>query len=192
MRERTLGPTPERLKKAGDAVEVSSADESEHWRAVRLTDDKPLEYLQSRDLITSDQYQAGSMFYRDWYMGLGSSDKATDPSRIVVDGGGYDPIEDRRLFCLHRWKRAVQAVGLVHSTVLTDVVLHGIALHEWGTKFFGQKNRERARQAGITATILALEALVIHYYGPRKGGIRTVHVAQDYRPDILAEVEGSE
>lgn len=187
MRERTLGPTPERLKKAGDAVEVSSADETEHWRAVRLTDDKPLEYLQSRDLITSDQYQAGSMFYRDWYIGIASADRATDPSRIVVDGGGADPAEDHRLFCLTRWKKAVEGVGLVHSTVLGDLICRGYQFHVWGEKFFGQKNRERARQAGINATILALEALVIHYYGPRKGGIRTRHMAADYRPDILAE-----
>lgn len=184
--DRTIGPTPERLAKAGDAVEVFTPEKSQHWRACRLTDDKPLEYLRSRDMLTRDQFVAGEQFYRDWYFGIGSADKAMDPSRIVVDGGGYDPIEDKRLFYQHRWKKAVQAVGLIHYTTLTHIVLEGIALHVWGAKYFGHKNRERARQAGITATILALDALAVHYFGRKSAGLRTVHV-DGYRPKIMPE-----
>lgn len=185
-RQRTIGPTPERLRMAGDAVEAYTAEENENWRSIRLLDNHPLEYLRNRECITGDQYSAGQQFYSDWYFGGLAASGVIDPGRIIVDGGQTEAASDRRLFALGRWQKAIREIGLVHSTTLTDLLLTEQKLHEWGARRFGQANRERARQAAITALVLALEQLDIHYHGPRRNRTRTAH-AEGYRPTVLAD-----
>ena len=184
--DRTIGPTPERLAKAGDAVEVFTPDQNEHWKAIRLLDAHVLEYLRKRECITGDQHSAGHQFYSDWYYAGLANSGVIDPGRIVVDGGQIEPAGDRRLFALSRWQKAVQGVGRVHSTTLIDLLLTEQPLHVWGARRFGQANRERARQAAITALVLALEQLDIHYHGPRHTRTRSAHI-DGYRPEIMPE-----
>lgn len=181
--DRPIGPTPERLRMAGEDVEAVSAIENEHWQAIRLLDNHPLEYLRKRDCITGNQHSAGHQFYSDWYFGGLANSGVIDPGRIIVDGGGGDPHGERRMFALTRWQKAVKALGMVHSTTLIDLLLMEQKFHEWGLRRFNQANRERARQAAITAMVLALEQLDIHYHGPRRSRMRDSHVG-DYRPAI--------
>jgi len=168
-----MGPTRERLRMAAeDEIEIVSAIENEHWQAVRLLDNHPLEYLRRRECITGDQYSAGQQFYSDWYFGGLAASGVIDPGRVIVDGGQIEPAGDRRLFALSRWQKAVRQVGKVHSTTLIDLILTEQKLHAWGARRFNQANRERARQAAITALVLALEQLDVHYHGNRRNQMR--------------------
>lgn len=180
-----MGPTRERLRMAAeDEIEIVSAIENEHWQAVRLLDNHPLEYLRRRECITGDQYSAGQQFYSDWYFGGLAASGVIDPGRVIVDGGQIEPAGDRRLFALSRWQKAVRQVGKVHSTTLIDLILTEQKLHAWGARRFNQANRERARQAAITALVLALEQLDVHYHGNKRNQMRAAH-AEDYRPNII-------
>jgi hypothetical protein len=179
------GPTPERLAKAKeDEVEVVTPDESEHWRAMRLTDAHVLEYLRSRSCISSGQYEAGHRFYSDWYHAGLAASGVIDPGRVIVDCSSSEHASDRKLTALHQWQRAVQAVGMIHSTILVDILLMEERLEDWGRRRRGQASVKLARHAAITAISLALEALDHHYHPPRRDRTRSSH-APGYRPTII-------
>lgn len=169
---------------AGEAVEAFTPDKNEHWRAIRMLDNHPLEFLRGRDCITGDQYSAGQQFYSDWYYGGLAASGVIDPGRVIVDGGQIEHTSDRKLFALSRWQKAVRGVGKVHANTLIDLLLTEEPMHAWGARRFGQANRGRARQSAITAVVLALEELAIHYFGPRHAGTRVGHT-EDYRPTIV-------
>lgn len=187
-----LGPTPERLAMAGDSIEFMEAAKNEHWRAIRMLDNHVLEFLYSRASLTISQYNAGIQFYEDWYNSGQANSGVIDPGRIVVDGGQVDHMTDRNLDAQQYFKRAVQAVGMVHSTVLTDVVLLEMTLEDWGRKYHGYKNAKDAKKAGKISLVNALTQLDFHYHGQRrKNPSRTCH-EPDYRPEISPQsVEAS-
>jgi hypothetical protein len=184
-----MGPTRERLAKAlEDQIEIVTPDESEHWRAIRMLDGHVLEYLRSRECIDQGQYSAGYRFYRDWYdAGLAASG-VIDPGRVIVDNGNAGSSGEHRLAALTSWQRAVRAVGLIHSTILVDLLLTEERLEDWGRRRRRQNNAKLARQAAITAISLALEALDHHYHPPRRDRTRASH-APDYRPTIDAQTQ---
>jgi hypothetical protein len=179
----TIGPTPERLAKAGEDVEAFTPDANLHHRAIRMLDGHILEQLASRDVISGDQYNAGTQFFADWYFSGLAASGVIDPGRVIVDGGETMRESDRKLSAMTRWKRAVQAVGMVHSNVLTAVVLLEESLTVYGRRRFHQKNEKLARLAATTALQGALEQLDCHYYGQRKTATRASHV-DGYRPEI--------
>lgn len=186
MSRKPIGPTPERLAKANGEFEEFTADQTEHWRAIRMLDNHVLEFLQSRRIISGDQYCAGAQFYDDWYKAGMAASGVIDPGRVIVDGGKVDLISDVKLEALGQWTKAVQAVGKVHSGVLIDILLVEETLLDWGRRRFGYKNEKQAKQAATTAIKLALEALDYYYHGQRKQRIRSAH-APDYRPEIDPE-----
>lgn len=169
----TIGPTPERLRKAGRDVEAFTPDESIHHRAIRMLDGHVLARLVSRAVITGDQFNAGTQFYGDWYTSGLAASGVIDPGRVIVDGGDPMRESDRKLAAMTRYKRAVQAIGLIHSTVLTDLLLLEQNLEAWGRRWRGYKNRKQAIQCAQDALVFALDALVNHYYGRR-------HMAPSY------------
>lgn len=182
--DRPIGPTPERLRKAGRDVEVFAPDENIHHRAIRLMDGHVLARLASRGTITGDQHGAGQQFYLDWYHGRMSGSGVIDPARVVVDGGAGRQESDRQLSALTRYRRAVQAVGLIHSTVLADIVLIEEPLESWGRRHRGYRARKQAVEYATAALVLALDALVLHYYGPRR--MRPCYgMAEGARPGIV-------
>jgi hypothetical protein len=189
-RARTTGPTPERLAKAGDQVEAFTAADSVHHQALRMLDGHPLERLASRGVITGDQYQAGTRFYGDWYYSGLAASGVIDPARDVVDGGLIMHESDRKLAAMTSYKRAVEAIGVIHSTVITDLVLFEQPIEEWGRKWFRQKAPKLAKVQAHAALILALQALDHHYYGQRKTRPYVAH-ADDYRPTIHTADEKS-
>jgi hypothetical protein len=181
---RPIGPTPERLAKAGEQVEVYTPEQSQNWRAIRLSDESPLEYLQSRGVITGDQYAAGMRYYGDWYMAGLAYSGTIDPSREHVDGGRVEPWSDRQMDAMTRYNRAMKAIGILAS-VLSDVLTNHrpMRLEDYGRLKCGHKNVKLARFAAREQFKLALQALDHHYYGQRRTRPHVAH-AEDYRPEI--------
>jgi hypothetical protein len=190
MTERTLGPTPERLRMAGDAVEAYTPEENTNWRAVRLLDNHVLEDMRSRRAISGDQYNAGMRFYGDWYLSGLANSGVIDPGRIIVDGGKMDHLNDVKLSALNRWQKAVQALGMVQSQVLTAILLTEESLESYGRRRCGQNNGKLAKVAAAAILKHALDALDYYYYGRRETKVRAAHAA-DYRPDIVADEAGA-
>lgn len=189
-RQRTLGPTPERLRMAGDQVEAFTPDENENWRAVRLLDKHVLESMRSRGAISGDQYNAGMRFFSDWYLAGLSNSGVIDPGRVIVDGGKIDHMNDIKLAALTRHHRAIQALGLIVSHVLTCVLLVEEDLESYGQRVCGQRNPKLARLAAAERLKQSLSALDYYYYGQRKTNVRAAHAA-DYRPAIIADDEAT-
>lgn len=189
-RHHSLGPTPERLAKAGNQVEAFTAADSVHHQAIRMLDGHPLERLASRGVITGDQYQAGTRFYGDWYYSGLAASGVIDPAREVVDGGLIMHESDRKLAAMTAYKRAIKAIGVIHSTVITDLVLLEEPAEDWGRRWFRQKSPKLAKAHAHSALILALQALDHHYYGQRTRRPHVTH-AEDYRPEIVAPETGS-
>lgn len=187
---RTIGPTPERLAKAGEQVEAFSAGDHVHHQALRMLDGHILERLASRNVITGDQYHAGTRFYGDWYYSGLAASGVIDPARETVDGGLIMHESDRKLAAMTAYKRAVMAIGRVHSTVIADLVLREQNVEAWGRKWFGQKAPKLARAQAHAALILALTALDHHYYGQRTRRPHVAHAA-DYRPKIVPPETGA-
>lgn len=170
---------------AGDAVEIYTPDKTENWRAIRLSDESPLEYLQSRGVLTGDQYAAGMQYYSDWYKSGLANSGVIDPGRVVVDGGQVEHFNDRKLDAMTRYNRALKAVGAVLGGVLSDLLASPspIPLVEYGRRRHGQKSPKLARLAATASFKLALDALDYHYHGRRDSRTRVSHAA-DYRPEI--------
>lgn len=179
--ERHIGPTPERLARAGEDVEVFTPDKSENWRTVRMLDGNVLDKLASRSVITGDQYAAGCRFYADWYRAGLAASGVIDPGRVIVDGGLRENFSDHKMEAAHRWNKAIRAIGKVHSLVLIDVVLHEKPLEEYGRKRYGSTSPKIAKRDATVALIDALTSLDYHYYGVREDKMRSM---RRERPEI--------
>lgn len=182
-----VGPTKERLAKAGEDVEDFIAKEdaqtvSEQVLTVRLLDGSVLDMLLSRGSITGDQYHAGGQLYADWYYS-GLALGAIDPLIDRVDNAVATGDADRQLDAMTRYRQAIAAVGMVHAHVLTAVVLLEESLGGYGLRRFEIKDWFYARKLTIAVLKAALDQLDYHYYGKRKGIYRHGH-ATDYRPAI--------
>jgi hypothetical protein len=184
--DRTIGPTPERLLMAGDSVEVFTPSENENWRAIRLLDKHVLEEMRSRKAISGDQYSAGMRFYGDWFLSGLANSGVIDPGRIIVDGGKMDYLNDIKMSALTRHHRAIQALGLIVSHVLTCVLLTEESLQSYGHRVCGYKNPKQAKLAASERLKQSLAALDYYYYGKRETKVRSAH-AEDYRPSVMAD-----
>lgn len=187
-----IGPTPERLAKAGRAVEPFTVGDNVNHAAIRMLDGHILERLATRKVISGDQYHAGTRFYSDWYHSGLAASGVIDPSKDVVDGGkGYSDTE-RKLQAMTAYKNAVKAIGKIHSTVVTDLVLLEQSLEEWSHRWFHQKSPKLARNQAHAALILALAALDYYYYGQRKERSRSAHFAGNKPPISPDDTDGKD
>jgi hypothetical protein len=167
---RYVGPTPERLAMAGRNIEPVASETG--YETIRMLDGSTLDRLASRSVITGDQYHAGSRFYLDWYSSGLAASGVIDPGRVVVDGRRGHQESERRLQAMTAYKDAVRAVGRIHSTVLTDLVLLEKSVEDWGRRWFRQKAPKLAKAQAHAALIMALTALDHHYYGQRRARTR--------------------
>ncbi len=186
MTDDRQGPTPERLRRAGDeyertVVEVTEGGDKVPQSVLRMLDGSAVGLLFSRGVITSDQHAAGARLYADWYNAKLAGSGVIDPGRVVVDGGKNDPTPDHVLEAAGNFTRAITSVGKVHSNVLIDVVLLEMKLAEYGKKRFQLKDEKDCRLKASAALQLALEQLDLHYYGQRKTRMQH-HGIDDYRP----------
>jgi hypothetical protein len=159
-------PTPERVAMAGDAI--SSHKTAEGRTAFRFTDGDILEHMQARGMIDGDQYSAGKQFTTDWHQSGLAASGVVDPGRVIVDGGNPEPALIHRLECAQKWATACRAIGVVHCHPLTDMVLLDTPATVYAMRCLGQRDAKKARLAAYTVLRIALDALVIHYYGARK------------------------
>lgn len=90
----TIGPTIERLRKAGRDVEAFTPDENLHHKAIRLLDGHVLARLAVRGTITGDQQGAGTQFYADWYTSGLAASGVIDTLNRAMTGGDENSGED--------------------------------------------------------------------------------------------------
>jgi hypothetical protein len=165
------GPTPQRLAMAGDDVEdfVTSAGRL----TKRLLDGHPLERMNNRGMLSGDQYVAGWAFCEDHYFSGLEANGVVDPTREIVDGGTHKPMNDRQLDALFRWKRAVQAVGPIHSRVLICMLILEESALSYGRRTYRRTQAKGAKLAANTALVDALQSLDWHYHGQRRNPTRS-------------------
>jgi hypothetical protein len=179
-------PTSERLAKAGDDVEDFISSDDHLTR--RMLDGSILDRLWSRQTIDGDQYNAGVKYYKDWYLGGFAASGVVDATKPYVDGG--DPMAGQtvRLHHANRFGKAAIAIGRVLSSIVGDAVLHEQPMDFLCHRYSKSTDRDRARADVITVMKLGLDALALHYFGPR--GRRSHYHREDEatnRPDLREE-----
>ena len=189
--DRTIGPTPERLVKAGDAVEVFTPDENEHWKAIRIHD-SPLAKLAIQKNkakgITGEQFQAGLRFYADAYAAGQIPSGAMDMTRIRVDCEGYKDIPARKIAAQTRYNRTLKALDSDKYHILSWVVLREVDLNTYAATNYPQFRQHREQRA-IALNLLraALDQLDGLYYPKRKSAAMVSAMLDGARPQIVPE-----
>jgi hypothetical protein len=172
-------PTPERITQANGSHHPEKTDEGR--TRFRFTDNDILEHLQSRSIITGEQYACGKRFYNDWYQSGLAASGVVDPGRVVVDGGNAAPVQIRQMDAAHRWVKACKAVGVVLCHPLTDMVLLETTATVYALRYLRKRDPETARLTAYTLLGAALDALVLYYLGPRHS---RSHYHRGERPEI--------
>lgn len=184
-----IGPTPERLAKAGDDVEVFTPAEAQHYRTIRMLD-APLDKLRvaairnPKDGITADQYNAGCRYYATFYRAGLSNERAQDLSVERVDGGGFKDISDTVLAARHAHNKTIKILDGDSLMVLGEVVIKGNDLNDFADARFRNSPKRERRFLGRYLIRKALSQLAAHYWPPRRGGMK-VMLADGARPVIM-------
>lgn len=159
-------PTPERMKQAGEGMEPRRTETNAI--AYRATDCDILNHLASRKVIDGDQLVCGERYFRDWYRAGLAASGVVDPGRVIVDGGNSDQVADAKLDALSAWAKATKAVGPTLAHPLTNMVLLQETATVYAMRYLGKRDPKDMRLAAYIALGLALDALVLHYLGPRR------------------------
>lgn len=175
-----VGPTPERLRQAGDAVLEHRLESGR--LTVRMADGDILAYLSNRGVISGEQWQCGTRFYQDWYKSGLAASGVIDPTRVVVDGGNAEPAIIRSMEAAQQWAKAIKAIGPIHSHPLTAMVLLDEPATVYALKHTGHKDPKDARLIAYDRLKQALEALVGHYLGGSRKARPSYFVGE--RPEI--------
>lgn len=177
MSRRYIGPTPERLAKAGRAVEPVASETG--YETLRMLDGSTLEQLatlgkrNARKGISGDQYHAGSRYYADAYEAGMLASGVIDMAAVRVDGGQHKDITTRRLEALSRFNQAVKAIDRAAADILSDVVLHEMPLARYADRFTRFPLQRERRAIALQRLRDALDQLDEHYYPPRRDKIRS-------------------
>jgi hypothetical protein len=164
--ERGLGPTPERIAKAGEAFEVG------HQGTITLRD-SPLEWLERRKEISTTLYNVGSKYRHHWHFaGLLPNVGSIDLNRIFGTSGGNVGMPSTENQAHHRqqYRNAQTILGPRMGKVLDDVICHEIKLEEAGKYVqFEAEHMKRfshpmqSRTAALVFLIEGLERLRIEW-----------------------------
>jgi hypothetical protein len=182
------GPTPERLKIAGDDIEEFTPAEAAHYRTIRMLD-APLDKLRvaairyRKDGITADQYNAGCRYYATFYRAGLSNERAQDLSVERVDGGGFKDITETVLAARNAHNKTLKILDSDSLLVLSEVVIKGNDLNDFADARFRHCARRERRFLGRYLIRKALDQLVKHYWPPRRDGI-VGQARPDARPTI--------
>ena len=182
--EETIGPTPERLAKAGEDVDEFVSDTGR--RGFRLKD-SPIGRLAfgKRARISGDQYMAAERFYSDaYYSGLMPAG-VIDPAKERVDGGQYKDISDFRIAAQVRFEHAIKVLPFQHYMIVEAIVIHEVPLAEYAERFRRWQRRRDRQIAALETLCQGLDVLVVHYNPRARPGasVRAAH-ADGYRPAI--------
>jgi hypothetical protein len=171
---RLEAPTPERLAKAGQSVEVAVMDDidgdgvvTQSYRIYRMTDVSPLENLASRDRkkpgcgITGEQYGAGNRYFESAFLAGVLASGVPDLLQERVDGGQHKGIADKKLEAAQRYAMALKALDQLSVHVLNHVVILEKPLVSYVVPGF-KEDRER-RAVALDRLRRALDSLIKHY-----------------------------
>ncbi len=191
--ERPIGPTPERIAKAGQDFEVLTPDKSSHY-TIRMLDGSPLSKLASIGIrtpskgITGDQYYAGCRIFEDAYISGLVPSGVIDVSKIRVDCSGVPDIPISRIAAQTRYNHAIKAIDYDAYHIVSWVVVQGVPLNEYADRFREFPQSRERRAIALNLIRKALDQLITHYYPKaRPSGITSAHIP-DSRPVILPEI----
>ena len=179
MNNRYVGPTPERLAKAGRAVEPVESETG--YETIRMVDGSPLEQLATigkrnpRKGITGDQYHAGARYYADAYLAGLFASGVIDPAAVRVDGGQHKGVSSSRLEAQSRYNAALKALDGPSAHILSRVVLHELALNTYAERYHQFPQARERRAIALHTLRQALDQLDRFYYPPRRDQIRSAH-----------------
>ena len=176
-RDRYIGPTPERLAKAGRRIEPVASETG--YETLRMLDGSTLEQLATlgkrnpRKGITGEQYHAGCRYYADAYQAGMFASGVLDMAAERVDGGQHKDITSQRLEALSRFNTALKALDRAAVEILSDVVLHEMPLARYAERFNRFPLARERRAIALQRLRDALDQLDEHYYPPRRDRIRS-------------------
>jgi hypothetical protein len=155
-RDDGVAPTPERVQKAGDAIERGATG------TVRIGD-APLERLRKRGAITEDQYQAGYRF-REIYnnAGLQAHYGSQDLNRIRSTDGPSCGMASSEFMAnaRGRYRRCVDLLLDINPTMVAvahDVIVHEVTVEDVGRFQLKHNDRAQATAAALTALKIILD-----------------------------------
>lgn len=155
--EKAPGPTAERLRRAGEDFDRGQTGQ------VTLRD-SPLERAHRRNVITSQQFNAGVKFRHHWYhAGLSESIGSIDLNRIFArDLGGYSGMArtETQVFHRQRYREACRTLGLKREYVLSWSICREESLEKIGAAL-GWNNRPQAIAAATELLRDGLDALAL-------------------------------
>lgn len=173
------------MRQAGGAVSEYTTDTGR--KTPRFEDCDILNHLASRGVISTDQQSCGVRYYRDWYESGLAASGVIDPGAVVVDGGNREPAVVHRMEALHNWAAAARGIGPVLSHPLVNMVLLDMPATVYAMQFLGQQDPKNARLASQTVLKISLDALVLHYLGPRRTRTRYLRgddAVPENRPEL--------
>ena len=155
--EKAPGPTAERLRPAGEDFDRGQTGQ------VTLRD-SPLERAHRRNVITSQQFNAGVKFRHHWYhAGLSENIGSIDLNRIFArDLGGYSGMAktEAQVFHRQRYREACRTLGLKREYVLSWAICREEPLEKIGAAL-GWNNRPQAIAAATELLRDGLDALAL-------------------------------
>lgn len=186
--DRGVGPTPERLKRAGEAVEPfnSDLDKHTHYDTIRLMDGDGgiLDQLIRERKISTDEYHSGLRFFRDFHFSGMDAVRALDWTRPVVDSSVSADITDKRLDAVNSASKAMTRLGYLGMHPIMKMIIQGVNPKDYAKERWPLVGPRDARSQAVGALCTSLAMLDEFFYGRRKG--RTVGAGIDgYRPEGL-------
>lgn len=186
--ERGVGPTPERLARAGDAVEPFNADldKHSHYETIRLMDGNGglLDILIREGKISTDQYHSGLRLFRDFWLSEIDAVRALDWTRPVVDCQPSGSISDHKLDAINAVKKASEKLEYIGMHPFIKMVVQGQNPKDYAKERWPLIGPRDARSQAIGALCTSLAILDVFYYGERKTRVVGAGV-EGYRPEGL-------
>jgi hypothetical protein len=182
-KERYIGATPERLKKAEGAIDRFKTDSGREIDRISVVD-----WLFSNGKITGEAYSAAYRLLEDKSRGGLEPSVTADMSRDIVDCSGQgDAFDVRRLEASRSYANAIGFIGGRHSHPVKHMVEGQMSPVEYGQKMLGWKARAEASAAAKQRLVDALEKLA-EFYVPDERHPRRHHnytMAEDAAPANL-------
>lgn len=188
--DRGVGPTPERLKRAGEAVEPfnSDLDKHTHYDTIRLMDGDGgiLDQLIRERKISTDEYHSGLRFFRDFHYSGMDAVRALDWTRPVVDSSVSVDITDKRLDAVNSASKAMARLGYLGMHPIMKMIIQGVNPKDYAKERWPLVGPRDARSQAVGALCASLAILDEFFYGQRKTRVVAAGV-EGYRPSGLSE-----
>lgn len=186
--ERGVGPTPERLRRAGEAVEPANfdADKHTHYDTIRLMDGDGglLDILAREKKLDTFEYASCLRLFRLYKIAGSDGAKALDWTRTVVDCQPSGDISDKRLDAIKETGRVEEKLGFETMHPFVWMILRDKHPQDYAKERWPLIGPRDARSMAIGALCMSARKIEEYFLGPRKGRILATGMA-DYRPKGL-------